>query len=277
LASVVVGDECEEFREKEAIGLEEGGAGNPVGLRFEVRGSRFEGCDRVVEAGAAPGGAGAWNFGAAAALGGERGEKRDACTGELGDASEEGFAEGGEGGGELLGEGSAGGAEVEGELETPLVGGGEEFELVGCDAGVAEPERGVGVEKVEERFGGAPEDGRGDGALGDGEEGWLLVGEVAGAELAVDFAKGEADAVAVGERRGWVELEFGESEAGGFEQRVKLSGFIAELRGVGEVLKLASAAGAEVRAGWERGLGFEVQGSRAWHIRAGLRGACRRG
>ena len=91
----------------------------------------------------------------------------------------EGFAESGEGGDEFVGERFGGGAECEGELEARLVGGGEEFELVGCDAG-AEPERGVSVEKVEESFGGAPENRRGDGALCDGRSagrvGWRFGG-----------------------------------------------------------------------------------------------------
>jgi hypothetical protein len=41
--------------------------------------------------------------------------------------------------------------------------------------------------------------------------------EVAGVELSVDLCEGEADAVAVGKGRGWVKLEFGQGEAGGFE------------------------------------------------------------
>jgi hypothetical protein len=50
-----------------------------------------------------------------------------------------------------------------------------------------------------------------------------------------------------------VDLKFGQRDAGCFEQPAKLSGFVAELGGVGEVLELASAAGAEVRAG---GIGY---------------------
>lgn len=73
--------------------------------------------------------------------------------------------------------------------------------------------------------------------------------DVAGAELAVDGVEGEADAVAVGERRGGVELECGEGEAGGGEQGAQAGGLGGELRGVGEVLELASAAGAEVGTG----------------------------
>jgi hypothetical protein len=46
-----------------------------------------------------------------------------------------------------------------------------------------------------------------------------------------------------------VELKRGQREASGFEARAELSGFIAELRRVGEVLKLASTTGTEVRAG----------------------------
>jgi hypothetical protein len=46
-----------------------------------------------------------------------------------------------------------------------------------------------------------------------------------------------------------VELEFWESGGGGFKERSELAGFIAELRRISEVLELASAAGAEVRAG----------------------------
>jgi hypothetical protein len=54
-----------------------------------------------------------------------------------------------------------------------------------------------------------------------------------------------------------VELEFREGEAGGFEKCAELAGFIVELRGVGEVLELASTTEAEVRAGWAGGLGVE--------------------
>ena len=87
--------------------------------------------------------------------------------------------------------------------------------------------------------------------------------DVAGAELVVDCVEREADAVAVGERRRWVELEFGQREVGGGEQRAKLCGFVPELGCVGEVLELAAAAGAKVRA-LRLGAFFrsEVQGSR---------------
>ena len=47
-----------------------------------------------------------------------------------------------------------------------------------------------------------------DGSQVDGRR--RCGGEVACAELAVDFGEREADAVAIGERRGWVELEFGQ-------------------------------------------------------------------
>ena len=86
-------------------------------MRFEIQGSRFEGSDRVVETGAAPGWAGVRLLGAAAALGGERGEQGDADTVELRDASVERFAQSGEGSGEFVGKGLRGGAEGEGDLE----------------------------------------------------------------------------------------------------------------------------------------------------------------
>jgi len=76
--------------------------------------------------------------------------------------------------------------------------------------------------------------------------------DVACAQLAVDLGEGEANAVAVGQRRGWVDLKFGQRDAGCFEQPAKLSGFISELCRVGEMLELASAARAEVRAGGNR-------------------------
>ena len=100
---------------------------------------------------------------------------------------------------------------------------------------------------------------------------------VAGAQLAVDLCEGEADAIAVGQRRGWVDLKFGQRDARCFDQSAKLSGFIAKLCRVGEMLELASAARAEVRAWGNRGSGFEVRGSRLRHIRPAPRGACRRG
>jgi hypothetical protein len=73
--------------------------------------------------------------------------------------------------------------------------------------------------------------------------------------LAVGFGEGEADAIAVGERRRGVELNLREREAGCVEGCAELLGFLAELRGVREVLKLATAARAEVWAGWN-GVGF---------------------
>src|SRR5208283_1514842 len=73
--------------------------------------------------------------------------------------------------------------------------------------------------------------------------------DVACAELAVDHGKGEADAIAVGQRRGWVDLKFGQRDAGCFEQPAKLSGFRSELGRVCHVLELAAAAAAEVRTG----------------------------
>ena len=158
-------------------------------------------------------------------------------------------------GGEFGRRGLGLGAEVEGELEGGFVGGGEEFELVECLVGGAEPVGGGLVDDGQESFGGAPEDGGCDGALGDGEEGGVGCGlrfgvaDVAGAELAVDFGEGEADAVAVGEGWGGVEMEFGEWDVEGFEEGAELGGFEVELGGVGEVLELASAAGAEVGAG----------------------------
>lgn len=66
--------------------------------------------------------------------------------------------------------------------------------------------------------------------------------EVAGVELAVDFAEGEADAVTIGKGWGWVQLEFGQREAGGIEECAEPAGFFAELSRVGKVLELASAA-----------------------------------
>jgi hypothetical protein len=53
--------------------------------------------------------------------------------------------------------------------------------------------------------------------------------EVAGTELAVDLGEGEADAVAVGERRGGVDLEFGEGDAGGREEGAETVGLEREL------------------------------------------------
>ena len=219
--------------------------------------------DGILQAGGAPGGAGAGGFAAAAAQGGVGRQQIDAGAGEFGQARAQGFREHGEERAEAAGEGFGVAAEVEAELEAGLVGEGEELELVEGEPGAAQPDAGVGVEQGEEGFGGAPEDGRGDGALGDGEKGRAVLAgvglivalvvvaggaDVAGAELAVDGVEGEADAVAVGERRGGVELEFGEGEAGGGEQGAEAGGLCGELRGVGEVLELASAAGAEVRA-----------------------------
>lgn len=66
-------------------------------------------------------------------------------------------------------------------------------------------------------------------------------------EAAADGGEGEADAVAVGERRRGMQLERGQREAA--EDGAELRGLAFELRGVGEVLQLASTAEAEVRAG----------------------------
>ena len=135
------------------------------------------------------------------------------------------------------------GAEVEGELEGGFVGVGEEFELVEDLLGVAEPGGGGFVDEGEEGFRGAPEDGGGDGAWGDGEDGEsgcfggvLRSAEIACAELAVYFCESEADAVAVGQGRRWMQLKLREGEVGGFEEGLELRGFESELGGVGEVL-----------------------------------------
>ena len=112
------------------------------------------------------------------------------------------------------------------------------------------------VEDGEQGFGGAPEDGGSDGTLGDGEEGSCQLPvvscqlrHVTGAELAAYFGEGEADAVAVGEGRRGVELDFRQREAGVAEECLEAGRFLPQLGGVGEVLELAAAAGAEVRAG----------------------------
>ena len=76
-----------------------------------------------------------------------------------------------------------------------------------------------------------------------------VASDVAGAELAAELAEGEADAVAVGERRGRVDLQLGQRELGSVQVHAELGGLFVELRGVGEVLELTSAAGAEVRTG----------------------------
>jgi hypothetical protein len=180
LTYAVVGDEGEEFGEEEAVDLKEGSAGNPKdGCWLLVAGcwvfAVFMQRDGVVEAGAAPGWAGTGLLVAAAALAGEHGEKRNACAGEFRDADAEGFAEGSEVGGEFFGQRLGGGAEVEGELEVGLVGSGEEFELVWDLVRVAEPCGGWLVDLREEGFGGSPEDGGSNGALGDGEEGGVQV------------------------------------------------------------------------------------------------------
>jgi hypothetical protein len=102
---------------------------------------------------------------------GEFGEKSDAGSVEFGDTSAERFAEVCEIGDKLFGERLGGGAEIEDELEAGLIGGCEEFKLVGYLVGTAGPEAGSLVEYCEEGFGGSPEDGCGNGALGDGEKG----------------------------------------------------------------------------------------------------------
>ena len=77
----------------------------------------------------------------------------DACAGEFGDVGLEGFAESGECGGEFWGEGLGGGAQEEGELEAGLVGGGEEFELVGRELRGSSQRAGCWLISAEEGFG----------------------------------------------------------------------------------------------------------------------------
>jgi hypothetical protein len=59
-----------------------------------------------------------------------------------------------------------------------------------------------------------------------------------------------------------MELQLGQREPGGREQRAQARGFELELRRVGEVLELASAAGAEVRARRRGAAGFGIEGYR---------------
>jgi hypothetical protein len=60
--------------------------------------------------------------------------------------------------------------------------------------------------------------------------------DVAGAKPAFVLGEGEANAVAIPERRRSVKLKFGQREAGGGELRAEPFGFVRELRGVGQVL-----------------------------------------
>src|SRR5665213_1969690 len=78
--------------------------------------------------------------------------------------------------------------------------------------------------------------------------------EVAGAELAIDARECKADAVAIGERRRGVKLKL--RQWGGAEELAEFCGFAVELRGVREVLELASAAGSEVGTGRSGALRF---------------------
>jgi hypothetical protein len=66
--------------------------------------------------------------------------------------------------------------------------------------------------------------------------------------LAIDLAKCEADAIAIPERWRWMQLEFRQGHASRFQTRAELFCFESKLRGVSEVLELASTAWAEVRA-----------------------------
>ena len=99
-----------------------------------------------------------------------------------------------------------------------FVGRGEEFELVQGEGCAFEPDGGALVElarkasAARQRMGAAMGHwvmGRKVGIADSGSRSRFGRDEVAGAELAVDFGEGEADAVAVGERRRGVELESG--------------------------------------------------------------------
>ena len=83
--------------------------------------------------------------------------------------------------------------------------------------------------------------------------------------MAVYFGKGETNAVAVREGWGWVKLDIWEGEVGGFEEGAEVRCFEIKLGGVGEVLDLAAAAGAEVGAwGALPGLRAELGAEWAW-------------
>jgi hypothetical protein len=73
------------------------------------------------------------------------------------------------------------------------------------------------------------------------------VAEVAGAESAIHFAECEANSVAIPERRRCVNLQVGRGEVGGFQTGAELFCFEGKLRGVSDVLELASSTEAEVR------------------------------
>jgi hypothetical protein len=59
-----------------------------------------------------------------------------------------------------------------------------------------------------------------------------MAADVASAEFAIDRSEGEADAIAIAQRRRWVQLKFGKREVGGLEQSVEPCRFLGELRGV---------------------------------------------
>ena len=73
--------------------------------------------------------------------------------------------------------------------------------------------------------------------------------KVARAELASDLGERQADAIAIGQRRRWVNLNLRQRKVGVGEQMVQAGGLCEKLLAVGEVLKLASSAEAEVLAG----------------------------
>ena len=129
----------------------------------------------VVEAGRAPGWAGAGLFGPPAALGGPGRQEVDARAGEFRHLRAEGFAEGGEDvrefGGDGLGGAAGARAQIERELQARFIGGGKEFELVQRMLRAMQPRAGLPVRQREKGFSSAPQNGRGDGALRDGEKG----------------------------------------------------------------------------------------------------------
>ncbi len=132
----------DELRDEEAVDLEEGCAGNPVGEAS--RRDRRRSGDGVVQAAAPQVGPGRGASAAAAALagGGWAGAR---CLRRRGRGSACGARRRRhEGGDDLIGQGAGVGAEGEGEVEARLVGGGEELELVGDVCGRAARSRPVG-------------------------------------------------------------------------------------------------------------------------------------
>ena len=116
----------------------------------------------------------------------------------------------------------------------------QKFELVGGELQVASCR--LQVAEREEGFGGAPEEGRGDGAFGNGNEVVGAAAAVAGIAVGIE---GEADAVAVCPGRGGEHGDLsGRGHAAAREGFAQDRLFEMKLRFVTRVQILAAAAGA---------------------------------